>query len=283
MVRIGLVDVTTSHADAFSKIFNVQKKFRGFRVTKCWDVDRKRSREVADLYGLESVDRLADMKDIDAVMVLSRDQNRHLPYVRPFLKKGLPAFVDKTTAGTLKQALAMYSLAKKHKAPLFSASGVRFGREIEDARKVMRKMGKIRFISASGPGELMFYGQHVFDAVYALVGRGARTVQNIGTDKVSLLRIDFKGGLTVQAAVSEFGHIPFRFTVADKDTWHSFTVTDHVYFYWNMVHAFVRMVKTGEPPFDPRETLEIIDGMCRAVASREKGGRREKIRGKYRI
>ncbi|HUW57842.1 MAG TPA: Gfo/Idh/MocA family oxidoreductase [Planctomycetota bacterium] len=283
MVRIGLVDVTTSHADAFSKIFNVQKRFRGFRVTRCWDVDRKRSKEVADLYGLEAVDRLADMTDIDAVMVLSRDQNRHLPYVRPFLKKGLPAFVDKTTAGTLRQALTMYSLAKKHKAPIFSASAVRFGREIEDARKAMKKMGKVRFISASGPGELMFYGQHVFDAVYALVGCGAKTIQNVGTDKISLLRIDFKGGLTVQAAISQFGHIPFHFTVADEKAWHAFTIADHGYYYWNMMRAFVRMVKTGVPPFDGRETLEIIDGMCRAKASREKHGRREKIRGKYRI
>jgi len=283
VVRIGLVDVTTSHADAFSKIFNVQKQFRGFRVTTCWDVDQKRSKEVAKLYGLRSVETLSQMTDIDAVMVLSRDQNRHLPYVRPFLKKGLPAFVDKTTAGTLRQALSMYALARKHRAPIFSASAVRFGREIEEARKVMKKMGRIRLIEASGPGALMFYGQHVFDAVYALVGRGARAVRNIGTDKISLMRIDFKGGLTVRATVSEYGHIPFHFTVADKDTCHSFTISDHVYFYRNMMRAFVRMVKTGKPPFDGRETLEIIDGMCQAAASREKGGRTMKIRGKYKI
>ena len=58
MIRIGLVDVTTSHADAFSKIFNIEKKFRGVRVTKCWDVDQKRSREVAGIYGLASVAKL---------------------------------------------------------------------------------------------------------------------------------------------------------------------------------------------------------------------------------
>ena len=213
MIRIGLVDVTTSHADAFSKIFNVQRKFRGFRVTRCWDVDRKRSKEVADLYGLEPVRSLSDMTDIDAVMVLSRKQEKHLEYVRPFLKRGLPAFVDKTTAASLRQALAMYSLARRHRAPLFSASAVRFGREVEQARKIMKKMGRIRFIGASGPGELMFYGQHIFDTVCALVGRGARTIRNIGTDKAAIMRVDFKGGLTVQATVSQYGHLPFSFTV----------------------------------------------------------------------
>jgi len=283
MVRIGLVDVTTTHADAFSKIFNVQKRFKGFRVTKCWDVDQKRSKEVADLYGLESVRRIQDMTDIDAVMVLSRNQNKHLGYVRPFLKKGMPAFVDKTTAGTLGQAVTMYRLARRHKAPLFSASAVRFGREIEEAVNVMKKMGKIRLIEASGPGELMFYGQHVFDAIYALVGRGALTVQNVGTDKVSLLKLEFKGGLLVQAVISEYGHLPFQFTVADEKTCHAFGVSDHAYYYWKMVRGFVTMVKTGKPPFDPRQTVELIDAMCQAKASRQKGGKVMRIKGDYRI
>jgi predicted dehydrogenase len=277
------VDVTTSHADAFSRIFNIEKRFRGFRVTKCWDVDARRSKEVAEAYGVEAVEELSQMTDIDAVMVLSRDQNRHLRYVRPFLKRGLPAFVDKTTAGTLAQAVSMYRLAKKHKAPLFSASAVRFGREVEDAVKAMKKMGRPRLIEASGPGELMFYGQHVLDTVYALVGRGATSVRNIGTEEISLLRVDWKGGLTVRITVSQFGHIPFHFTVADADRSHSFTVSDHHYYYRKMMAAFVRMVKTGKPPFDGRETLEIIDGMCRAVKSREAGGRPRKIRGKYKV
>ena len=283
MIRIGLVDVTTSHADAFSKIFNVQKQFRGFRVTRCWDVDRKRSQEVADLYGLESVDRLDEMTDIDAVMVLSRDQNKHLQYARPFLKKGLPTFVDKTTTDTLRQAVSMYALAKKHKAPIFSASALRFAKELEEARKVMAKMGKIRFINAMGPGELMFYGQHVFDAVYALVGRRVQTVQNIGTNKISILKLECKGGLTVQMTISQFGHVPFQFHVADKDSCHSFKVTDGAYFYRNMMKAFVQMVKTGKPPFDGRETLEIIDGMCKGVSSLEKRGKVMRVSGKYRL
>ena len=52
--------------------------------------EAQRFYEQAELYGLEAVKTLKEMTDIDAVMVLSRDQNRHLSYVRPFLKRGLP-------------------------------------------------------------------------------------------------------------------------------------------------------------------------------------------------
>ena len=284
MIRIGLVDVTTSHADAFAKIFNVEKKFEGFQVTACWDTDAKRCEEVAKAYGLKSVLLLDEMTDVDAVMVLSRNQDRHLEYAEPFLKRGLPTFVDKTTAGSLQQALAMYRLARRKKAPIFSASAVRFGREIQEAKQVMReKMGPIRFITASGPGELIFYGQHVFDTLYELVGRGARTVRNIGDEKTAILKIVYESGLTVVATISDVGKLPFRFTVADEKINHMFVVSDYGYYYAKMMEAFVTMVQTGQPPFDPLETVEIIDGMFQAKASREKGGREMKIKGDYRI
>jgi len=39
-----------------------------------------------------------------------------------FLKKGIPTFVDKPFASTLRDARAMIQLAQKHDAPLFSSS-----------------------------------------------------------------------------------------------------------------------------------------------------------------
>jgi predicted dehydrogenase len=283
MVKIGLVDVTTSHADAFSKIFNVEKKFKGFAVTKCWDVDEKRSKEVAQAYGLEAVPTLKDMKNIDAVMVLSRDANRHLPYLTPFLKKGLPAFVDKTTAYKLSDAEKMFRVARAKKIPLFSASAVRFAREIEEAKQAMAKMGKVLFIEASGPGELLFYGQHLFDAIYALVGRGATQVRNVGDEKISIIRLDFASGLVASINISDYGHVPFAFTVADEKTCHRFEVKDHVYYYSKMMECFVNMVKGAAAPIDPFETVEIIDAMLSAKKSREKGGKPVKLKGTYKI
>ncbi len=284
MVRIGLVDVTTSHADAFAKVFNIEKRHEGFQVTACWDKDPIRSEAVAKAYGIEMVATLEEMKDVDAVMVLSRNQDLHLEYATPFLKRGLPMFVDKTTAGSLQQAVALYKLAKRKKAPIFSASAVRFGKEIEEAKEIMKqKMGPIRLITASGPGDLIFYGQHVFDTIAELVGRGARTIQNIGDEKLNVLKITYENGMVVVATISDVGKLPFRFTVADEKTNHTFVVADHGYYYAKMMTAFVNMVKTGIPPFDPLETVEIIDTMFQAKASREKKGRVMKIKGTYKI
>ncbi len=283
MVRIGLVDVTTSHADAFSKIFNVEKKFEGFQVTTCWDKDPKRSEEVAKAYGLTMAASPEAMTDIDAVMCLSRNQDLHLEHATPFLKRGLPTFVDKTTAGSVKQALALYRLARRKKAPIFSASAIRFGPEVEEARKIMKeKMGPIRLVTASGPGDLIFYGQHVFDTIYALVGKGARTVQNVGDEKISVLKMTWESGLVVIATVSDVGKFPFRFTLGDEKTNHTFVVPGGSC-YERMMTAFVKLVKTGEAPFDSLETIEIIDGMFQAKVSREKKGRAMKIKGSYSI
>jgi virulence factor len=284
VVRIGLVDVTTTHADAFSKIFNVEKKFPGFQVTTCWDPNRARAEEVAKAYGLTVADSPEAMKkDVDAAMCLSRNQDLHLEHATPFLKRGLPTFVDKTTAGSVKQAIKLFKLAQRKKAPVFSSSAIRFGPEVEEAQKIMKeKMGPIKFVSASGPGDLVFYGQHVFDTVYALVGKGARTVQNIGDEKISILKLTWESGLVVVMTIAEVGKFQFRFTVGDEKSNHSFVVPGGSC-YERMMTAFVQMVNTRQAPIDPLETVEIIDGMFQAKASREKKGRVMKIKGQYVI
>ena len=46
----------------------------------------------------------------------------HLKLARPFIKKGIPTFVDKPFALNLKDAKAIVSLAKKHRTPIYNSS-----------------------------------------------------------------------------------------------------------------------------------------------------------------
>ena len=61
---------------------------------------------------------------VDAAYIAdcSRDGSDHLKLASPFLKKGIPTFVDKPFASTVKDAKALIALAKKHRAPLMSVS-----------------------------------------------------------------------------------------------------------------------------------------------------------------
>ena len=63
-------------------------------------------------------------RDVDAAYIAdcSRDGSDHLELASPFLKRGIPTFVDKPFAATFKDAKAMIALARRHQTPLMSAS-----------------------------------------------------------------------------------------------------------------------------------------------------------------
>jgi predicted dehydrogenase len=114
-----------------SDIYNpkrlINPRVAGFEIAAVYDYDIEKSRKFADTFGgrIAVCEKLHDMLGkVDAVAVFDCDGSGydHLKLATPFLKAGLPTFVDKPFALTVKDAKAIASLARKHKAPLFNAS-----------------------------------------------------------------------------------------------------------------------------------------------------------------
>jgi Oxidoreductase family, NAD-binding Rossmann fold len=98
-----------------------------FDIVKCWDPDYSRAEEFSEAFlGKPEPCRTVEAatKDVDAVFVADCDGGGgdHLKLARPFLKKGIPTFVDKPFALTLKDAKAIVALAEQHKTPLYNSS-----------------------------------------------------------------------------------------------------------------------------------------------------------------
>jgi predicted dehydrogenase len=70
-------------------------------------------------------ERLEDVaQGVDAVFISNgeRDGSDHLKLAEPFLKRGLPTFVDKPFSSNVRDAQAIVKLAEENKAPIFNAS-----------------------------------------------------------------------------------------------------------------------------------------------------------------
>ena len=78
-------------------------------------------------FGVDMVDTPEDLLGkVDAVCVESQGGYVHLDRVTPFLKAGIPCFVDKPFACTVEHAKAMADLAAANNAALMSASSLRY-------------------------------------------------------------------------------------------------------------------------------------------------------------
>ena len=82
---------------------------------------------MVEKYGVKIYDNIKEVcENVDAILLTSLDGRPHLSQVRPVFEANKPVFVDKPVAGTLKDAVEIYRLAKESKVPCFSSSSLRW-------------------------------------------------------------------------------------------------------------------------------------------------------------
>ncbi len=106
------------------------KRAAGFKLVKVYDPNRKAARRMASAFKgrPEVCGRLDDVSnDVDLLFIAneSGDGGDHLKLATPGLNKGVPTFIDRPLARTVKQAKSLIGLAKRRKTVLLSCSHMR--------------------------------------------------------------------------------------------------------------------------------------------------------------
>ncbi len=183
MYRIGILGSENSHAMAFAEIFNgVNEAYRGefedIRVTGVFGTDAEANRKVFEKGGLEFIAESPEdmLGRVDAVMVTARDGKYHFPYARPFLEKGMPAFIDKPFTRSVEEAEQMIALARKTGSQLIGGSGVKLMREVAALKKAAQEQdvlgGDITApVNMENPyGGFWFYSAHLVECCLTVFG-----------------------------------------------------------------------------------------------------------------
>lgn len=102
-------------------------KVVGFEIAAVYDSNPAAAKKFSETFYNRPLvcDKLDDMIDkIDAVFISNCDGSGvdHLKLAEPFLKKGIPTYIDKPFASRLDDAKAIVKLANKHKTLMFNAS-----------------------------------------------------------------------------------------------------------------------------------------------------------------
>jgi len=291
-LRVGIIGCDTSHVPEFTEILNdpqAKRHVAGAKVIAAFkggskDIESSWSRvegyakTLREKYGVriyESIEELC--LDVDAVLLESVDGRPHLEQAKPILKARKRLFIDKPMAGSLREVIEIFRLAKEAQVPVFSSSSLRFGKATQAAHN--GALGKLIYAETCGPCErephhpdLFWYGVHGVEALYAILGPGCQTVQRgmtpdgrmqvIGAwtgGRKGIFREDksFHGlvkGEKGEAAAGSFdGYSP-------------------------LVVEIVRFFQTGVAPVTPEETIEIFAFMEAADESKNQGGAPVRLR-----
>ena len=176
MIRIGVVDVDTSHPQAWIDILNQGDQARYVAVYDSGDVwDAEYVKAFAERNGLEVCSSIEEMVPrVDVGFVQGCDWDRHLERAEPFLRAGKPVFIDKPVFGSMGDILRAADWVKKG-ATIVGGSSARYARETQEFLSVpAEERGEILSVFASTPSrnDPFNYSIHGVEMFQGLLGPG---------------------------------------------------------------------------------------------------------------
>jgi predicted dehydrogenase len=286
-LKLGMIGLDTSHVVAFTKILNDaghSQHVKGAKVVAAFkggspDIPSSRDRidrftkTLVEDYGIKLYPSIEAMcKDVDAVLLESVDGRPHLKQAKPVIEAGLPMFIDKPFAGSLKDAVAIFDLAQRHKVPVFTSSSLRFAKSTLAVRD--GSIGKVTHCETYSPcslephhPDLFWYGIHGVESLFTVMGSGCLSVKRGKTDDG---KIEVTGKWTGdRTGVFREGKGYGGKAIGTKGE----SEVGKYDGYAPMVREIVSFFKTGKPPVTPEESIAIYAFMEAADESKRRNGK----------
>lgn len=230
--------------------------FDGVEVTHAWTQDEDETERLCAAAQIPNrADELADLVGLDGVLLLRDDYETHLEMARPFLETGTPVFVDKPLSlapGDLSELVPYLRNGK-----VMSCSGLRYARELDGPRSDLSSYGDRRLVRGTVLFGLAKYGIHVIEAILGAVDTRPTAVRALPADHDSIV-VETAAGYPIQ--IDALGDAPPVFEVdvygAERSTHHE--LNDNFHAFRRTLWHFIEGIRTGEPPIEPQETLDIM-------------------------
>jgi len=184
-LTIGIIGAENSHTIGYGRMFNTDKKFPGMSVKYVWGETEDFARNAAAKGNIPNIvlDPGEMMGKIDALIVDHRHAKYHLEAATPFVKAGIPTFIDKPFCYRVSEGKEFLAMAREAGTPVSSFSSVRQSDASFDKKKQLETMGEFNHVVSLGPadinskyGGIFFYGVHIVEPMLFLFGENINRV-----------------------------------------------------------------------------------------------------------
>ncbi len=274
MIKLGLVDLCTSHCESWYPII---EEMAGFEVTAVYDGGGCRPEEFCEQYAeqrgiphvCQSVEEVVEL--VDAGIVWSANWDLHLPHGRPFIEAGKPVFLDKPTVGNLRDLNELLTLEAKYKSLIMVGSSCRYCYEVQELLAEKEEMGEIATAWVQGPGDFFNYGIHTIELFQGFFGGGVRFVRHCARQgSTDIFLAQYGDGPAVMFQLGSPCHQWVISITAQEGVWSKSVDSSNIY--RALIEKYFAAIKSGEPPWPLATQLESIKIMLAAKMARRAGG-----------
>jgi len=253
-MKIAILGVENSHADAFGAMVKDNSKYSDIEIVGIYSEEEDAVKRIIDAgyatYAAKSPDEF--LGKVDGILVTARHGNKHHEYAMPYVKAGIPCFIDKPFCADINLAKELAQTAKDNGALLCGGSCVKFLDELKALKRAVSSK-KVSSGTVSCPvnmvnnyGGFWFYTQHLVEMLLAIHGKNVKSVlAYCPNEQENRLTVIFNFG---DYDVTGFYTTCPRYaaTLTTEDRVHYNTFCDDVgYTFIDEFDEFVEMVKTG--------------------------------------
>lgn len=230
-------------------------------VTHVWAQDRKIAAHIAKAARIENVvDQYTDMiGHVDGVLLARDDAETHFEFAAPFLKAGIPVYIDKPLALTIAGANELLRL-QRYPGQLFSCSALRYAREFQLSHADRAQIGTLQHIHATSPKDWDKYAAHVIEPLLLLASdRGTvERTQTWRNGHSTTLAATFTGGLDLLVSTLGPSCAPLALRVMGDAGWKDMVFQDSFFAFRSALFEFVQGIIHRDVRIDAAFMLEVV-------------------------
>lgn len=229
-------------------------------VTHVWTQDLEISNHIAKASNIPFVvERMEDMiGKVDAILLGRDDAENHKSMAEPFIKAGLPIFIDKPFALSITDAEEMLSW-QKYESQIFTCSSLRYAKELMLTEEDLEQIGNIYTVEASVMKYWETYAIHILEPIVAQLPNRGDLVNTYKVKKNNLTQalIEWQK-CTAYIKVTSLTPAPLTFNFVGSKRTITKSFVDSFGCFKSSLAAFMEQVKTKKQWIPRNETLELV-------------------------
>ena len=186
MKKIAILGCENSHANAFLDFIRDRSEYSDIKVVGVYSNEPEAARAISEQYGVDILENYdSAVGEVDGIIVTARHGDNHYKYAAPYIKSGIPMFIDKPVTISEEEALLFMRELKENGVRFIGGSCLKYEDLIKKLRAERDDLvggettgGAIRApIASDSPyGGYFFYAQHLVEMACEVFGRYPKSV-----------------------------------------------------------------------------------------------------------
>ena len=198
MKKVVILGCENSHANSFLDFIRDEKKYEDVQVIGVYSDDLEAARKLEEKYGVAIMNDYSDaVGKVDGVIVTARHGKNHYKYAEPYIKSGVPMFIDKPITVCGEEAVKFMRECRNNGVKITGGSCCKHDLLVKAMKKDREEnvfgktlSGIVRApINMDNPyGGFYFYSQHLVEMVSEIFGRYPKAVKAfVNGDNISVI------------------------------------------------------------------------------------------------